>query len=82
MLSAARVPVEVKVTNVEAGRSTSKAMVAAWEESGSQMVISRLPKRRHRLLRTLTSLFKILNASHVNVEGEPLKLSTSGCSSC
>ena len=31
MLSAASVPVEVKVTNVEAGRLTSKAMVAAWE---------------------------------------------------
>ena len=43
MLSAASAPVEVKVTNVEAlaaRRSTSKAMVAAWEEAFSQMVIS------------------------------------------
>ena len=64
MLSAASAPVEVKVTNVEAallaGRSTSKAMVAASERAASQMMLSRLPKRRHKLIRTLTSLFKIL----------------------
>ena len=49
MLSAASAPVEVKVTNVEAlaaRRSTSKAMVAAWEEAFSQMVISWNKKRR------------------------------------
>ena len=84
MLSAASAPVEVSVTNDEAaalveGRSTSKAMVAAWEETLSQMMmLSReTQKGDPSFLRTLTSLLKILKAFNVSSEGESLMLSTS-----
>ena len=66
MLSAASAPVEVKVTNDEAalleGRSTSKAMVAAWEEASSQMMLSRPQKRRHKLPQNIDFTFLDLDS--------------------
>ena len=68
MLSAASAPVEVKVTNVEeagvieeeAGRSTSKAMIAASEEAVSQMLISVKAKHSQKASQNIRLTFQDL----------------------
>ena len=68
MLSAASVPVEVKVTKVEeasvfeeeAGRSTSKAMIAASEVAVSQMLVSVKAKHSQKASQNIRLTFQDL----------------------